>query len=283
MPDISAKDVAALRKVSGAGMMDCKRALEESEGDLEKAKTWLREKGLAAAGKRAGRAAEQGAVEVSVDGNVGALVELTCETDFVAKGEGFKSTVATLAQQVAEQGEDIASKPYAGDSSQTVDEYVKHMAGTLGENIGLGRIARYEVAGGLIEGYKHIQNERGTIGVLVELAGVDPSDPKAVEAGHDIALHIASAAPRWVNREDVPADLVEAERAVLENLTRNEGKPEQAIPKIVEGRIGGFYKDNVLVEQGYVRDPKVTVGSLLSGLGADARVTRFIRVKVGEE
>ena len=283
MPDISAKDVAALRKVSGAGMMDCKRALEESEGDLEKAKTWLREKGLAAAGKRAGRAAEQGAVEVSVDGNVGALVELTCETDFVAKGEGFKSTVATLARQVAEQGEDIASKPYAGDSSQTVDEYVKHMAGTLGENIGLGRIARYEVAGGLIEGYKHIQNERGTIGVLVELAGVDPSDPKAVEAGHDIALHIASAAPRWVNREDVPADLVEAERAVLENLTRNEGKPEQAIPKIVEGRIGGFYKDNVLVEQGYVRDPKVTVGSLLSGLGADARVTRFIRVKVGEE
>jgi elongation factor Ts len=283
MADISAKDVAALRKVSGAGMMDCKRALEESEGDLEKAKTWLREKGLAAAGKRAGRAAEQGAVEVSVDGNVGALVELTCETDFVAKGEGFKSTVATLARQVAEQGEDIASKPYAGDSSQTVDEYVKHMAGTLGENIGLGRIARYEVAGGLIEGYKHIQNERGTIGVLVELAGVDPSDPKAVEAGHDIALHIASAAPRWVNREDVPADLVEAERAVLENLTRNEGKPEQAIPKIVEGRIGGFYKDNVLVEQGYVRDPKVTVGSLLSGLGADARVTRFIRVKVGEE
>jgi elongation factor Ts len=283
MPDISAKDVAALRKVSGAGMMDCKRALEESEGDLEKAKTWLREKGLAAAGKRAGRAAEQGAVEVSVDGNVGAIVELTCETDFVAKGEGFKSTVATLAQQVAEQGEDIASKPFAGDSSQTVDEYVKHMAGTLGENIGLGRIARYEVAGGLIEGYKHIQNERGTIGVLVELTGVEPSDPKAVEVGHDIALHIASAAPRWVNREDVPADVVESERAVLENLTRNEGKPEQAIPKIVEGRIGGFYKDNVLVEQGYVRDPKVTVGSLLSGLGPEARVTRFIRVKVGEE
>ena len=283
MPDISAKDVAALRKVSGAGMMDCKRALEESEGDLETAKTWLREKGLAAASKRAGRSAQQGAVDVSFGGGVGALVELTCETDFVAKGDGFKSTVATLAQQVAEQGEDIASKPYAGDAAQTVDDYVKHMAGTLGENIGLGRIARYEVAGGLIEGYKHIQNERGTIGVLVELAGVDPSDPKAVEVGHDIALHIASAAPRWVSREDVPADVIEAERAVLENLTRNEGKPEQAIPKIVEGRIGGFYKDNCLVEQGYVRDPKVTVGSLLSGLGAEAKVSRFIRVKVGEE
>ena len=283
MPDISAKDVAALRKVSGAGMMDCKRALEESEGDLEKAKTWLREKGLAAAGKRAGRAAQQGAVDVFVDGAVGALAELTCETDFVAKGDGFKSAVVTLARQVAEQGEDIAGKPYAGDAAQTVEDFVKGLAGTLGENIALGRVARFEVRDGLIEGYKHLQNDRGTIGVLVEISGVDPSDPKAVEIGHDIALHIASAAPRWVNREDVPADVIEAERAVLENLTRNEGKPEQAIPKIVEGRIGGFYKDNVLLEQGFVRDPKVAVGSLLSGLGTGAKVTRFTRVKVGEE
>jgi elongation factor Ts len=283
MADISAKDVAALRKVSGAGMMDCKKALQESSGDMEAAKTWLREKGLASAGKRAGRAASQGTVDVYVEGGVGAVVELTSETDFVAKGEGFKEAVATLARQVAEQGEDIAAKPYAGDSSQTVDDFVKSMAGSLGENIGLGRIARYEVSGGLVEGYKHIQQERGMIGVLVELTGVDPSDPKAVEIGHDIALHIASAAPRWVTREDVPADVIEAEKAVLENLTRNEGKPEQAIPKIVEGRIGGFFKENCLLEQGFVRDPKVTVGSLLSGLGADAKVTRFARVKVGEE
>jgi elongation factor Ts len=283
MADISAKDVAALRKITGAGMMDCKRALEESGGDMEKAKTWLREKGLAAAGKRAGRAASQGTVDVHVDGNVGAVVELTCETDFVAKGDGFKAAVATLAQQVAEQGEDIASKPYAGDPSQTVDDFVKGMAGSLGENIGLGRVTRFEVSGGLIEGYKHIQQERGMIGVLVEMSGVDPSDPKAVEIGHDIALHVASAAPRWVTRDDVPADVVEAEKAVLENLTRNEGKPEQAIPKIVEGRIGGFFKENCLVEQGFVRDSKVTVGSLLSRLGGDAKVTRFARIKVGEE
>jgi elongation factor Ts len=210
-------------------------------------------------------------------------VELTCETDFVAKGAEFKSVVAALAKQVTEDGEDIAAKPYAGDPSQTVDDVVKGMAGKLGENIGLGRIARFEARGGLVEGYKHIQNERGTIGVLVELGGVDPSDPKAVEIGHDIALHVASAAPRWVNRGDVPADVVESERAVLENLTRNEGKPEQAIPKIVEGRLGGFYKENVLVEQGFVRDPKVTVASLLSGLGPEAKITRFARVKIGEE
>jgi elongation factor Ts len=283
MAEISAKDVAALRKITGAGMMDCKRALEESEGDIEKAKTWLREKGLAAAGKRAGRAASQGTVDVYVEGNIGAVVELTAETDFVAKGDGFKAAVATLAQQVAEEGEDIASKPYAGDTSQTVDDFVKSMAGSLGENIGLGRIARFEVSGGLIEGYKHIQAERGMIGVIVEMTGVDPSDPKAVEIGHDIALHVASAAPRWVSRDDVPADVIEAEKAVLENLTRNEGKPEQAIPKIVEGRIGGFFKDNCLLEQGFVRDPKVTVGSLISGLGGDAKVSRFVRIKVGEE
>ncbi len=289
MPEISAKDVAALRKATGAGMMDCKRALEENEGDMERAKTWLREKGIAGAQKRAGRAAQQGAVDVVIDGAVGALVELTCETDFVAKGDVFKNTVATLATQLAKGqlatggGEDLASQPYAGDPSQTVDDLVKGMAGTLGENIGLGRTARYVSDSGLVEGYKHLQNDRGTIGVLVELAGVDASDPKARGIAHDIALHVASAAPRYVTRDEVPADVIDAERQVLENLTRNEGKPEQAIPKIVEGRLGGFYKDNVLVEQGFIRDPKVTVASLLTGLGPDAKVSRFVRIRVGED
>jgi elongation factor Ts len=284
MPEISAKDVAALRKATGAGMMDCKKALEESGGDVEQAKTWLREKGLAAAGKRAGRAAEQGAVEVSVQGDVGALVELTCETDFVAKGAEFTSTAAALALQVATHGDaDLLAQPYEGDQSQTVEQVIKSLAGKLGENIGLGRVARLESAGGLVDSYKHIQNERGTIGVLVALTGVDASDPKAREVAHDIALHIASEVPKWVVRDEVPAELVEAERQVLENLTRNEGKPEQAIPKIVEGRLGGFYKTNVLTEQGFVRDPKVNIASLLSGVGPEAQVERFVRIRVGEE
>ncbi|MGH9042278.1 MAG: translation elongation factor Ts [Acidimicrobiia bacterium] len=284
MPEIAAKDVASLRKLTGAGMMDCKRALEENEGDVEKAKTWLREKGIAGAEKRAGRAAQQGAVDVVVEGPIGAIVELTCETDFVAKGTAFKDTVAALARQVAVRGDaDLASQPYDPEPAQTVGDVVKGMAGTLGENIGLGRVARFEADGGLVDGYRHVQNERGTIAVLVELAGVDPSDPKAVEVAHDIALHIASAAPRWVNRDEVPAEVIEAEKTVLENLTRNEGKPEQAIPKIVEGRINGFYKDNVLVDQGFVREPKVTVSSLLTGLSPEAKVARFVRFKVGEE
>jgi elongation factor Ts len=284
MPDISAKDVAALRKETGAGMMDCKRALEENEGDLEAAKKWLREKGIASAEKRAGRGATQGAVDVVYGNGIGALAELTCETDFVAKGEVFKNAVAALAAQVASKGDaDLASQPYDGDPSTTVGDFVKGLAGTLGENISLGRVARLESAGGLVDGYKHLQQERGTIGVLVELTGVDPSDPKAQQAAHDIALHIASAAPRWITRQDVPADVVEGERSVLENLTRNEGKPEQAIPKIVEGRINGFFKDNVLVEQGFIRDPKVSVASLLSGLGAEAKVARMVRIKIGAE
>jgi elongation factor Ts len=283
MAEISAKDVAALRKVTGAGMMDCKRALEESSGDMEAAKTWLREKGLAAAGKRAGRAAEQGTVDVVYEGTVGAVAELTCETDFVAKGAEFKNTVALLARQVMEQGEDIAGQPFLGDQAQTVQDFVQGLAAKLGENIGLGRCIRFESTNGLVDGYKHIQNERGMIGVIVELVGVDPSDDKARAVAHDIALHVASAAPRWTTRDEVPADVIEAERQVLENLTRNEGKPDAAIPKIVEGRLGGFYKDNVLLEQGFVRDPKTTVGSLVQSLGPNASVTRFTRVKVGEE
>ena len=281
MAEVSAKDVAALRKVTGAGMMDCKKALEENEGDQEAAKDWLRTKGLAGASKRAGRTANQGTVDVTYDDTVAALVELTCETDFVAKGADFVGTVAALTRQVAEQGDaDLAHQPFEGS---TVEEYVTQLSAKLGEKIELGRVVRYETDDAVLDGYKHIQNDRGTIGVLVELAGVDRSDPKAREVAHDLALHIASAAPRYVRREDVPDDAIEKERALLTELTRNEGKPENAIEKIVAGRIQGFYKDYVLLEQGFVRDPKVTVGALVEGLGADAVVRRFTRVKVGEE
>lgn len=281
MADVSAKDVAALRKQTGAGMMDCKRALEECDGDLEAAKDWLRTKGLAGAAKRAGRSADQGAVEVVVDGAVAALVELTCETDFVAKGADFKGAVAALAAQVAEHtDEHVAGQAFEGS---TVAEAITQLGAKLGEKMELGRIVRYESADGLLDGYKHVQNERGTIGVLVELGGVSASDPKAREVAHDIALHIASAAPRYVRREDVPGDAIDKERTVLTELTRNEGKPENAIGKIVEGRLNGFYKDYCLLEQGFVREPKTTVGKLVQGLGGDATVRRFARVKVGED
>ena len=280
MAEIKAADVAALRKASGAGMMDCKKALEESGGDMEAAKDWLRAKGLAGASKRAGRAAEQGAIEVRVDGGVGALVELTAETDFVAKSAGFTEAVADLAALALREGkEELAEIAYEGG---TVGEHITQLAAKLGENVALGRVVVFESTDGLIDGYVHTQNERGVMGVLVELAGVDTADAKAREVAHDIALHIASMAPQYVTRDDVPADVIERERAVFEELTRNEGKPEAAWPKIVEGRLTGFYKENCLVEQGYVKEPKTTIAQLLSGLGADAIVRRFARVKIGE-
>ncbi len=281
MAEVPAKDVAALRKATGAGMLDCKRALEATGGDLEAAKDWLRTQGLAGAANRAGRAAQDGAVDVVVEDRRGAVVELTCETDFVAKGAEFRDMVAALAKLVADGGEDdLESQPYDGG---TVGDAIKQLGAKLGENVGLGRVAHIETSDGIVDGYKHIQSDRGTIAVLVELGGIGTSDPKAREVAHDIALHIASAAPRYTTRDDVPAEVVERERAVLEELTRNEGKPEQAIPKIVEGRLNAFYRDTVLVEQLFVRDPKTTVGKLLGGLGKEATVRRFVRIKVGEE
>jgi elongation factor Ts len=280
MAEISAKDVAALRKLTGAGMMDCKRALEESGGDMEAAKQWLREKGLAGAAKRAGRDADQGTIDVLVEGNAGAIVELNCETDFVAKGDTFKDTVARLARLALEHGDDLAGLAFEG---ATVDETVKGMAGTLGENIQLGRVVRFETADGLLDGYKHVQQERGVVGVLVELGGVDAAAPKAREVAHDVALHIASAAPRYVSRDDVPTDEVERERAVLEAQTREEGKPEQALPKIVEGKLNGYFKTVALLEQPFVKDQKTTIKALVETLGPDATVRRFARVKIGEE
>jgi len=281
MADISAKDVAALRKATGAGMMDCKRALAESDGDIEMAKDWLRKKGLAGASKREGRAADQGAVEVVVDGSVGAVVELNCETDFVAKGSEFKDAVAKLAAQVVANGDaDVAGQAFEGS---TVGETITQLGSTLGERIELGRVARYETSDGVLDGYKHVQNDRGTIGVLVELGGVDPSNADARAVAHDIALHIASAAPRYVSKDDVPADAIEKERELLTELTRNEGKPENAIEKIVTGRLNGFYKDYCLLEQGFVKEPKTTIAKLVEGLGGGATVRRFARIKIGEE
>jgi elongation factor Ts len=285
MADISAKDVAALRKSTGAGMMDCKKALEENSGDIEAAKNWLREKGIAGAAKRSGRDADQGAVEVLLDGNVGVIVELNCETDFVAKGDVFKDAVAKLARLVAAEGaDDLASKSIDGES---VDDFVKGMSGKLGEKIELGRVVRFETSDGLLDVYKHIQNERGTIGVLVEMGGVDQSSAQAKEVAHDIALHIAnrSTAPRYISRDEFPADAVAREREIFEKQTAEEGKPEQAWPKIIEGKMTGFYKGEggALLEQAFVKDNKVSIKALIETLGGGAEVRRFARVEIGAD
>jgi elongation factor Ts len=266
-------------------MMDCKKALEETSGDVEQAKDWLREKGIAGAAKRAGRDADQGAVEVLVEGKVGVVVELNCETDFVAKGDVFKDAVAGLARLVLAEGDtDVASKSYEGES---VDDFVKGLSGKLGEKILLGRIERFETTDGLLDGYKHIQNERGTIGVLVELGGVDASSAQVREVAHDVALHVAnrSTSPRYVSRDQVPADVVAREREILEKQTREEGKPEAAIEKIVDGKLNGYFKaeGGALLDQAFVKDNKQTIAALISTLGSDATVRRFARIEIGRD
>lgn len=263
MPDFTAKDVQALRQATGAGMMDAKRALTENGGDMEAAKQWLREKGLAQSAKRADRASEQGAVAVAGSDGAAAIVELRCETDFVAKSDQFRSLVTELAEMVAAEGEDaVASRAAALDELKV----------TLKENIQLGRVVRFAAASGnVLDSYLHVQNDRGVNAVLVELAGGDHA------LAHEVAVHIAFARPQYLTRDDVPAEVVAAERDTLEAITRNEGKPEQAIPKIVEGRLKGFFKELCLLDQAYVRDEKQTIADLLGA----ASVVRFAQVVVG--
>lgn len=259
----TAKDVQALRQSTGAGMMDCKKALEATEGDLDAAKQYLREKGLAASAKRDDRENTQGVVALALDGSTGAIVELKCETDFVAGSDQFKAEADALAALVCAKGEAAVAERTA---------QLEELKITLKEKIELGDVVRIAAApGNVLDSYEHIQGGRGVNAVLVELSG------GSSELAHDIAVHIAFARPRYLRREDVPAEVVEAERATLETITRNEGKPEPAIPKIVEGRIGGFYKEVVLLEQPYAKDDKQTITQLLGG----AEIVRFAQVEIG--
>ncbi len=280
MAEYSAKDIAALRKATGAGMLDCKQALEESDGKLDDAMDWLRAKGIAKAGKLSDREATEGAVDVIVDGNVGAIVELNCNTDFVAKGSEFTSLLADITKLVAANGDgDVAALPFEGS---TVGDTLQQLAGKLGENVMLGRVVRFE-SDGLLDGYRHNQSDRGTIAVLVEISGVDPSNEAARAVAHEIALHISFAAPAYLTRDDVPADVLAREQAVIEEKSRNEGVPEAKLEGAVKGRLNAFYKDVTLLEQPSVKDPKISIAKLVEGLGGDAKLTRFARVKVGED
>jgi len=259
----TAKDVQSLRQTTGAGMMDCKKALEENGGEIEAAKQWLREKGLAASAKRDDRENAQGVVAIIVEATRASIVKLKSETDFVASSDGFKAAAASLAQSILEKGE-------AGlaDHSTKIDD----LKITLKEKIEVGETIRFEAASGnALDFYNHIQGGRGVNGVIVEMSGATQ------EIAHDVAVHIAFARPRYLRREDVPADVVEKERATLETVTRNEGKPEQAIAKVVEGRVNGFFKDICLLEQPYAKDDKLSIAQFIGS----AQIVRFAQVEIG--
>jgi elongation factor Ts len=263
MAEFTARDVQTLRQATGAGMMDAKRALTESGGDFDRAASWLREQGLAKAATRADRENTEGTVAAHVAGSHGAIVELKSETDFVAKSEQFTGLAAQLAEEVATGGnEAVASR-----AAEIDDLKLK-----LKENIELGRVVRFDAAeGAILDTYVHQQNGRGVNAVMVEV------QDGTRDLAHDIALHIASSRPEYLAVTDVPSDVVEAERRTLEALSRNEGKPEQALPKIVEGRMRGWYAERVLLEQKFVKDEKQTIAELLGS----AAVNRFAQVEVG--
>jgi elongation factor Ts len=260
---ITAKDVQRLRQATGVGMGDAKKALEANDGDMAAATQWLRVQGLASAAKRADREAGEGAVAVVRNGAVAAIVELRCETDFVAKSDDFVSLADEIAERVAAEGE-VATAQFK--------DRIETFLTTLKENISIGRVVRLEAgAGEVVETYIHQQSGRGVNAVAVVLAGGAP------EVAHDVAVHIAFARPLYLSRDDVPAEEVEAERRTVEQISRNEGKPEAAMPKIIEGRLNGWFKERVLLEQPYVKDEKQTIGQYVG----PATIVAFAQVVVG--
>ena len=283
----TAKDVQALREKTGVGMMDCKKALTEADGDVERAVDILREKGLAAAAKKSGRIAAEGAVLAyqNTQNTLGAIVEVNAETDFVAKNESFRSFVLTVAETVAEQNPDtmeilLSLKP--ADSAYTMGEMLNEKVLTIGENIKIRRFARYD---GYVATYVH---GGGRIGVIVkfDVSDATAAKPELQELGKDIAMQIAAANPLYLNKNTVPTDVLEHEKRVLTEQVLGEGKPAAIAEKIVAGKIGKYYKENCLVDQPYIKDGEISVqqhiDAVAKSLGGAIAVLGFERFEKGE-
>ena len=286
MAEISAKVVMELRGRTGAGMMDCKKALAATEGDIEKAIDFLREKGLAAAAKKQSRIAAEGLVGsyVCKECNTGALVEVNCETDFVAKTDKFQALVNDIAIQIIKKNpadvDALLEQTFYKDESTTIGDMVKAATAEIGEKISIRRFARYQAANGTVDTYIHMG---GKVGVLIEAAG--ELGENAAEVIHDCALQIAAAspvAPEYVRREEVRADHLEHEKEILIAQARNEGKPEKIIEKMVEGRIKKFYQDVCLLEQAFVKDGDISVQTMINQKAKGLEIVRFTRYKMGD-
>ena len=272
---VTAALVKELREKTGAGMMDCKKVLTETDGDLEKAAELLREKGITKAAKKSGRVAAEGMVEayISEDEKVGAIVEVNSETDFVAKNEEFRTFVMDVAKQIVknnpESVEALLAEPAMFEEGKTVNEALIGKIATIGENISIRRFARFETTDGLIEKYIHGD---GKIAVLVNMT----SGTK--ELAKDVCMQIAAARPEFIDRDQVPVERVEKEKEILKIQTMNEGKPEAIAEKIVLGRINKFYQEICLVDQEFVKDPSKKVSDILK----DSKVLEFARFETGE-
>ena len=283
---ISAADVKKLRDQTGAGMMDCKAALEEARGSFDEATTILRKKGLASTAKKAGRATGEGLIgqRLSADRSSGTLVEVNCESDFVARTDDFQQLIKDVLTEIEKAG-DAATDGWLLDAEGPVRKRVAATIGKLGENMGVPRFVRYAGQGSVGQ-YIHLG---GKLGVQVEFAGVTPAVGAREEFStlvKEIAMQIAAASPTYATRDAVPAAVLDKEKAIYRAQMENSGKPANVIDKIVEGKLGSFYQQVVLPDQPSIRDPKMTVKDVVAAtnkaLGASVSVSRFVRLKVGE-
>jgi elongation factor Ts len=289
MAEITAALVKELREKTGAGMMDCKRALAEVSGDLEQAVDWLRKKGLSAAAKKAGRVAAEGLVGAATEGNAGAIVEVNCETDFVARNDAFQGFVKAVTALVLAKGDDLEalkSAPYPG-TGRTVGDELTHLIATIGENMALRRAKRITIANGVVVPYVHsaLAPGIGKIGSLVALeSGADGGVLQ--DAGRQLAMHVAAANPSYLDTASVDPATLHREREILRDRAKQSGKPEAIIDKIVEGQLRKFYEESVLLEQLYVIDGESRVSKVVEAAatkaGAPIRLAGYARFKVGE-
>ena len=292
MAEVTSLMVKELREMTQAGMMDCKKALIEAQGDMEKAIEWLREKGLAAAAKKAGRIAAEGMVAsyVTADAKTGVIVEVNCETDFVANTDNFKDFCAKIASHIAKANpadvEALMTQQFADDASKTITDLVSDATVAIGEKISVRRFARYEAKAGVVETYIHMG---GKIGVLIEVNNDKPETfgNAAFKAYyHDLTLQIAAARPTCVNKSEVPTDTLDKEKEILRAQALNEGKPEKIVDKMVEGRIEKYYKEVCLVEQPFVKDPDKSISQytqeVAKEIGATIAPVKFERFERGE-
>ena len=277
MAEFTAKDVMKLREQTGAGMMDCKRALVDADGDMDKAADLLRERGIAKAAKRASKIAAEGIVYALVEGKTGVLVEVNCESDFVAKGDKFKELVDAVAKQIAAvKPADVEALLASDMGGKTVETYIQEQVAVIGEKISVRRFTVYE-AEGFIETYIHMG---GTMGVMLNFTGEPTEKAKAV--AHDIALHVAFAKPQYMTEAEVSAETLEKEKNILMQEVLNEGKPANIAEKIVMGKIKKFYEENCLMDQKFVKDDKITIAQLLAQAGAGVTVKQFCFFVRGE-
>ena len=281
MANITAALVKELRERTGAGMMDCKKALVSCDGDMDKAIDFLREKGLAAAAKKAGRIAAEGMVDAFIceECGVGVVIEINCETDFVANTDRFKALCRDFAKHVAKKNpadvEEMLAQPFYSDETKTVNDMIGEATASIGEKISVRRFARFEAKDGMVDTYIHMG---GRIGVMVQLSCAEVND-EVKTMSHDLVMHIAAANPQFVRRSEVPSDNLEKEREVLTQQALNEGKPAKIVERMVEGRIEKYYKEVCLLEQPFVKDPDINITKMLNG---KADVVRFVRFERGE-